>query len=194
MLDKFLVKDTAYAPGEFNVLVSYNKLQPGYNTIRYVVTDTEKRTMLADISKYYFNAAGGATALEQGSITAHRQDWGKLHWGMSIENHDMTINGNKFDNGFGTHANSETTIGLEGKYRAFRTSFGLDDESLCSEGVSVQIIGDGNVLATSPVFQSGVVHTLTANTEGIQKLVLKTTAKGSIDCSHVDFVHPVLIP
>jgi hypothetical protein len=156
--------------------------------------DTQKNTKLADISKNYFNSAGGATALEQGSITEHRQDWGNLRWNKSIENHEMTINGTKFENGFGTHANSETTIGLEGKYRAFRTSFGLDDESLCSEGVSVQIIGDGQVLAASPVFQSGVVHTLTANTEGVQKLTLKTTAKGSIDCSHVDFVHPVLIP
>ena len=193
-LNNSLVKDTAYAAGEYNVLVGYDKLQPGYNTVRYIVTDTQKNTKLADISKYYFNAAGGASALEQGSITEHRQDWGNLRWNKSIENHDMTINGTKFENGFGTHANSETTIGLEGKYRAFRTSFGLDDESLCSEGVSVQIIGDGQVLAASPVFQSGIVHTLTANTEGIQKLTLKTTAKGSIDCSHVDFVHPVLIP
>jgi hypothetical protein len=193
-LNNSLVKDSTYAPGEFNVLVAYDKLQPGYNTIRYIVTDTGKHTKLADISKYFFNAAGGASALEQGSITGHRQDWGNLRWNKSIENHDMTINGTKFENGFGTHANSETTIGLEGKYRAFRTSFGLDDESLCSEGVSVQIIGDGQVLAASPVFQSGVVHTLTANTEGVQKLVLKTTAKGSIDCSHVDIVHPVLIP
>jgi len=193
-LDRFLVKDTAYAAGEYNVLVGYDKLQPGYNTIRYIVMDTQKNTKLADISKNYFNSVGGATALEQGSITEHRQDWGNLRWNKSIENHEMTINGTKFENGFGTHANSETTIGLEGKYRAFRTSFGLDDESLCSEGVSVQIIGDGQVLAASPVFQSGIVHTLTANTEGIQKLTLKTTAKGSIDCSHVDFVHPVLIP
>lgn len=193
-LNNLLVKDTAYAAGEYNVLVGYDKLQPGYNTVRYVVMDTQKNTKLADISKNYFNSAGGATALEQGSITEHRQDWGNLRWNKSIENHEMTINGSKFENGFGTHANSETTIGLEGKYRAFRTSFGLDDESLCSEGVSVQIIGDGQVLAASPVFQSGEVHTLTANTEGVQKLVLKTTAKGSIDCSHVDFVHPVLIP
>lgn len=183
-----------YQEGFYEIWNAADSLQQGYNLFRVVVTDTQKNTKLADISKYYFNAAGGASALEQGSITGHRQDWGNLRWNKSIENHDMTINGTKFENGFGTHANSETTIGLEGKYRAFRTSFGLDDESLCSEGVSVQIIGDGQVLAASPVFQSGIVHTLTANTEGIQKLTLKTTAKGSIDCSHVDFVHPVLIP
>ena len=107
---------------------------------------------------------------------------------------DMVVNGITFANGFATHANSETTLGIQGKYRAFRTSFGLDDESLCSEGVSVEIIGDGKVLAASPVFQNGVVHTLSANTEGVQNVVLKTTAKGSIDCSHVDFVNTVLIP
>ena len=81
-----------------------------------------------------------------------------------------------------------------GKFHAFRTSFGLDDESLCSEGVSIEILGDGNVLAQSPVFQSGTVLSLSANTEGVQKLTLKTKPKGSIDCSHVDFVNPVLIP
>ena len=183
-----------YQEGFYEIWNAADSLQQGYNLFRVVVMDSQKNTKLADISKYYFNAAGGASALEQGSITGHRQDWGNLRWGKSIENHEMTINGTKFENGFGTHANSETTIGLEGKYRAFRTSFGLDDESLCSEGVSVQIIGDGQVLAASPVFQSGVVHTLTANTEGVQNLVLKTIAKGSIDCSHVDFVHPVLIP
>ncbi|WP_290734957.1 NPCBM/NEW2 domain-containing protein [Fibrobacter sp. UBA3806] len=193
-LDKFLLKDTVYAPGEYNVLVGYDKLQPGYNTIRYIVTDTEKRTKLADVSKYYFNDAGGTTRLPQSILVEHRQDWGKLHWGKSIENHDMILDGKHFAEGFSTHAASETSFNLEGKYRAFRTSFGLDDESLCSEGVSVQIIGDGNVLATSPVFQNGIIHTLSANTEGVQKLTLKTIPKGSIDCSHVDFVHPVLIP
>ncbi len=193
-LDKFLLKDTVYAPGEYNVLVGYDKLQPGYNTIRYIVTDTEKRTKLADVSKYYFNDAGGTTRLPQSILVEHRQDWGKLHWGKSIENHDMILDGKHFAEGFSTHAASETSFNLEDKYRAFRTSFGLDDESLCSEGVSVQIIGDGNVLATSPVFQNGIIHTLSANTEGVQKLTLKTIPKGSIDCSHVDFVHPVLIP
>jgi hypothetical protein len=56
------------------------------------------------------------------------------------------------------------------------------------------VLGDGNVLAETPVFKAGSLHTLTANIEGVQKLTLKTTAKGSIDCSHVDFVNPVLIP
>jgi hypothetical protein len=183
-----------YQEGFYEIWNAADSLQQGYNQFRVVVMDTEKHTKLADISKYYFNNAGGAMPLPQSMLAENRQDWGKLHWGKSIEDHEMVLDGQHFTTGFSTHASSETTFNLEGKYRAFRISFGLDDESLCSEGVSVQILGDGNVLATSPVFQNGVIHTLSANTEGIQKLTLKTVPKGSIDCSHVDFVHPFLIP
>ena len=189
-----IIGNGSYIKGGQDIRVPAAELQQGYNQFRIVVMDVQKRVKLADISKYYFNNANGAMPLPQSMLAEHRQDWGTLHWGKSIENHDIIIDGQHFAEGFSTHAASETSFKLEGKYRAFRTSFGLDDESLCSEGVSVQILGDGNVLATSPVFQSGIIHTLSANTENVQKLTLKTIPKGSIDCSHVDFVNPVLIP
>ena len=189
-----IIEQAPYKKGSYGVIIPKDSLQQGYNQIRFIVSNPQKNSRVADITNFYFNSAGGATPLEQPSITANKQEWGSLRWGKSVENHEMTINGIKYANGFGTHAASETTIELAGKYKAFRTSFGLDDESLCSEGVSVQILGDGNVLAQSPVFQNGTVFTLSASTENIQNLVLKTTAKGSIDCSHVDFVNPVLIP
>lgn len=183
-----------YKEGFYEIWNAADSLQQGYNQFRVVVVDAVKRTKLADISKYYFNNAGGAMPLPQSMLAEHRQDWGKLHWNKSIEDHEMVLDGQRFAEGFSTHASSETSFNLDGKFRAFRTSFGLDDESLCSEGVSVQILGDGQVLATSPVFQNGVIRTLSANTEGIKKLTLVTKPKGSIDCSHVDFVNSVLIP
>ena len=189
-----IVSSAKYQEGFYEFWEAADSLQQGYNQFRVVVIDTEKHTKLADVSKYYFNERDGVIALPQSMLTDNRQDWGKLHWGKSIEDHEMVLDGQHFTDGFSTHASSETTFNLEGKFRAFRTSFGLDDESLCSEGVSVQILGDGNVLASSPVFQNGTILTLSANTEGVQKLTLKTVPKGSIDCSHVDFVHSFLIP
>ena len=193
-LNKKIVGNGSYSKGGRDFRIAAAGLQQGYNQFRTIVMDVEKRTKLADISKFYFNASGGAMPLPQSMLKENRQDWGKLHWGKSIEDHEMVLDGQHFTDGFSTHASSETTFNLEGKFRAFRTSFGLDDESLCSEGVSVQILGDGNVLASSPVFQNGTILTLSANTEGVQKLTLKTVPKGSIDCSHVDFVHSFLIP
>ena len=58
----------------------------------------------------------------------------------------------------------------------------------------MEILGDGKVLAESPVFENGSVLTLTANVQGVQKLTLKTIPKNGIDCTHVDFVNSVLIP
>lgn len=183
-----------YETGEKEIAFPADTLQPGYNHIRFIVQDLAKNTKIADISKFHFNKANGVIPLSDLKYESHRQGWGNMGQNKSIEGNPLTIDAQKFENGFGTHAASETTYDIGGKYSSFRTSFGLDDESLCSEGVQVEILGDGNVLAQSPVFQNGSVLTLTANVQGVQKLTLKTIPHNGIDCTHVDFVNSVLIP
>jgi hypothetical protein len=183
-----------YETGEKEIAFPADTLQPGYNHIRFIVQDLAKNTKIADISKFHFNKANGVIPLSDLKYESHRQGWGNMGQNKSIEGNPLTIDAQKFENGFGTHAASETTYDIGGKYSSFRTSFGLDDESLCSEGVQVEILGDGNVLAQSPVFQNGKVLTLTANVQGVQKLTLKAIPHNGIDCTHVDFVNSVLIP
>ena len=194
LLNSKIMQRGKYETGETELVLPGDTLQPGYNHIRFIVQDLAKNTKIADISKFHFNKANGVIPLSDLKYESHRQGWGSMGLNKSIEGNPLTIDAQKFENGFGTHAASETTYNIEGKYSSFRTSFGLDDESLCSEGVSVEIIGDGNVLAASPVFQNGSVLTLTANVQGVQKLTLKTIPKNGIDCTHVDFVNSVLIP
>ena len=194
LLNSKIMQRGKYETGEKELVLPGDTLQPGYNHIRFIVQDLAKNTKIADISKFHFNKANGVIPLSDLKYESHRQGWGSMGQNKSIEGNPLTIDAQKFENGFGTHAASETTYNIEGKYSSFRTSFGLDDESLCSEGVSVEIIGDGKVLAASPVFQNGSVLTLTANVQGVQKLTLKATPKNGIDCTHVDFVNSVLIP
>ena len=194
LLNSKIMQRGKYETGETELVLPGDTLQPGYNHIRFIVQDLAKNTKIADISKFHFNKANGVIPLSDLKYESHRQGWGSMGLNKSIEGNPLTIDAQKFENGFGTHAASETTYNIEGKYSSFRTSFGLDDESLCSEGVSVEIIGDGKVLAASPVFQNGSVLTLTANVQGVQKLTLKATPKNGIDCTHVDFVNSVLIP
>ena len=190
--NRVILKDTAYVPGERNILISEDRLQPGYNIFRYMVIEGNK--VLAQVSKTFFNETGGALKLTELQYEKHHQDWGHFKINQSIDGRRLTINGQEFAEGVATHANSETVYDIGAKFKTFLAGVGLDDESLCSEGVSVQVIGDGNVLAETPVFKAGTLLPLTAKTEGVQKLTLKTTAKGSIDCNHVDFVNAVLIP
>lgn len=187
-----MLKDTAYVPGDHNILIAEDRLQPGYNVFRYMVLEGNK--VLAQVSKTFFNEIGGAQKLTELRYEKHHQDWGSFKVNQSIDGKNLTVNGHEFREGIATHANSETVYNIGAKFKTFLAGVGLDDESLCSEGVSVQVLGDGNVLAETPVFKAGSLHSLTAKTEGVQKLTLKTTAKGSIDCSHVDFVNAVLIP
>lgn len=190
--DRVMIRDTAYVPGDYNVLISEDMLQPGYNTFRFIVMKGSK--VLAQVGKTFFNETSGAKKLIDLQYESHRQEWGDIGINKSIEGKTLTINGHEFKEGIATHAASETIYDIAKQFKIFRAVVGLDDESLCSEGVSVQAIGDDKVLAETPVFKAGYLHALNANVEGVQKLALKTIAKGSIDCSHVDIVNPVLIP
>ena len=190
--DRVMIRDTAYVPGDYNVLIAEDMLQPGYNTFRFIVMKGSK--VLAQVGKTFFNETSGAKKLIDLQYESHRQEWGDIGINKSIEGKTLTINGHEFKEGIATHAASETIYDIAKQFKIFRAVVGLDDESLCSEGVSVQAIGDDKVLAETPVFKAGYLHALNANVEGVQKLTLKTIAKGSIDCSHVDIVNPVLIP
>lgn len=194
VLNGKIMERSKYEKSARELAIPSDTLQPGYNQVRFIVQDVKKNSRVVDISKFHFNKIGGAIPLTDLKYESHRQGWGNLHQNESVEGNKLTIDNQKFENGLGTHAASETVYNVEGKYSSFRTSVGLDDESLCSEGVSIQILGDGNVLAQSPVLKSSLVYTLTANITGVQKLTLKSIPQKSIDCTHVDFVNSVLIP
>lgn len=183
-----------YENGSKELAIPDDTLQPGYNQLRFIVQDVKKNSRIVDVSKFYFNKIGGAIPLTDLKYESHHQGWGSLHQNESIEGNKLTIDNQKFENGLGTHAASETVYNVEGKYSTIRTGVGLDDESLCSDGVTVQILGDGQVLAESPLLKNSQVYTLTANIQNMQKVTLKSIPKHGIDCTHVDFVNPVLIP
>jgi len=183
-----------YAAGDQKFMIPGDTIQPGFNQIQYTITNRETKKKVAVATQNYFNAANGVVALNSMKPSSHTQGWGTLHTNASIDGNSLTINGKKFEQGFGTHAASETEFDLDKKFSLFRTSVGLDDESLCSEGVSVEIYGDDKLLANTPSFKNGEIFTLTARTEGVQKLKIKTIPTGGIDCTHVDIVNSALIP
>lgn len=183
-----------YAFGSNTFSIPTDTLLPGYNNIRFLVTNRVTGKTVADVNKSYFNAADGVINLGELKYESHRQDWGKMGRNQSIEGNKLSVNSITYENGIGVHASSETVYNIEGKYSSFRTSYGLDDESLCGNGVYIEILGDGNTLAKTQAFVNGMFQTITANVSNVQKLTIKTIPVESIDCSHVDLIQPVLIP
>ena len=184
-----------YAYGKFNGKVQEEKLLPGYNQVEFTVHDLEKKKVLADIQKFYFNDKSGAVKLTSFPYASHKQGWGNLHKNESIEAHSFKIGGKIYEaDGFGTHASSETTFKIGGKYKTLKMGYGLDEESLCSDGAELQIFADGNKVYDSGKFSYETLRTAELNIENVQTLTLKTLSLENIDCDHVDIVNPALIP
>ena len=183
-----------YKFGSYDKEVNLASLQPGFNQVRFVIQDLSTKSKLADVSKFYFEAANGAIALTDSPIENHKQEWGNLHRNESIEGNKLSVNGQSFINGIGTHASSTTIFDVAKKFATVKFSVGLDDESLCSEGVGVEVLGDGKSLAKTPFFRNGELHKVEANIAGVQKLTIRSFPKEGINCSHVDIINPVFIP
>lgn len=169
-------------------------MQPGFNQVRFVVEDEATHSKLADVSKFYFEKANGAVALVDLPIESHQQGWGSMHKNESIDGNRFNVNGQRYDNGLGIHAASTTVFDIDKKYSTLKFSTGLDDESLCGNGVAVEVLGDGNSLAKTDFFQNGTLQDVVANVTGVKKLTIKTIPKEGIDCTHVNIINPVLVP
>lgn len=183
-----------YTNGSFSGNIAEDRLLPGYNQVQYMVQNRENGKLMADISKFYFNKATGAVPLVEFPYESHKQAWGKLHKNTSLEGNTFKVGGRYYNEGFGTHASSETTFNLEGKFKTFKMGFGLDEESLCSDGVQLQIIADGVILFDSGRFGLGKLKTAEVSIENVKTLIIKTNSFEDMDCDHVDIINPALIP
>ena len=194
LINDKIIEQGDYKFGSYDKEMNLASLQPGFNQVRFVIQDLSTKSKLADVSKFYFEAANGAIALTDYPIENHKQEWGNLHRNESIEGNKLSVNGQSFINGIGTHASSTTIFDVAKKFATVKFSVGLDDESLCSEGVGVEVLGDGKSLAKTPFFRNGELHNVEANIAGVQKLTIRSFPKEGINCSHVDIINPVFIP
>jgi alpha-galactosidase len=129
--------------------------------------------------------------LDQLDVRSASQGWGDPHKNKSVENHPLTIGGQTFDRGFGTHAESTLNIALDGGAVTFSASVGVDDEVDGNANASLEffVIGDGKTL-----WSSGVMHAKDAakpcevSVNGVKLLTLKVGDAGDgNDHDHADW-------
>ena len=100
-------------------------------------------------------APEGAIWLESLDISKIEQGWGQPHKGRSVENRPLTIHGQKFRHGVGTHAVSEMLIDLHGAAEQFDSFVGVDDEVTGTGTVSFEVWVDGKKAADSGRMKAG---------------------------------------
>ena len=124
------------------------------------------------------------------------QDWGEPHAGRSVDNRPITLHGDVYRHGVGTHANSEMLIDLKGAAVRFAAVVGVDDEKKGLGSVRFHVFVDGK-----PAAETGVLHggdapkLLSVDLTGAKMLRLQVDdADDGIDSDHADWAGAVLRP
>ena len=117
------------------------------------------------------------------------QDWGDPQVNESVEHHRLTLDGEPFRYGIGSHANSSLEYTLPRAFDMFHAVVGLDDESACGDGAYFVVIGDGRELARSKKLYSMEKQKLDVEITGVRHLNLKVEMGDNKDCDHGDWAH-----
>jgi alpha-galactosidase len=90
--------------------------------------------------------------LDELDVSTMSAGWGKPQKNQSITERPLSIGGQAFEQGVGTHANSECWIVLDGKVQSFSASVGVDDNANNgAASIEFWIYGDGRELWRSGV-------------------------------------------
>lgn len=112
--------------------------------------------------------------LDELDLSAATQGYGTPRKNRSLDGKKMTINGETFDHGFGTHAVSSLVLLLDGKATSFSAKVGMDDEVTDNQSAAeFVVIGDGKRLWTSGVMRLKTpAKTCFVQLDGVKKLEL----------------------
>jgi len=129
-------------------------------------------------------------------ISQVEQDWGEPHANQSVEGHPLSIGGQIFTNGLGTHATSEFVLEVGGQAVSLSAMVGIDDEVGNGKGsVVFKVLGDTNqVLWESRELHGGdAPEAVNVDLTGVRQLTLLVDGGESIDYDHADWADAKLV-
>lgn len=94
---------------------------------------------------------------------------------------ELSIRGETFAKGLGTHADSSVEFFTGGQCVSFAASVGIDDSRVAKKNGSVifTVVGDGQTLAETPLLTwESAVHDLTVDIAGIERVTLAADVNG----------------
>ena len=116
--------------------------------------------------------------------------WGRPKNNKSVEGKQLSIGGQKFDKGVGTHATSVMYIDLQKGSRKFSAYVGVDDEVGGNIGsIKFRVYADGKSLWNSGIMKAGEpAKKVSLDIRGIKTLILLVDSAGDgISYDHADW-------
>lgn len=128
-----------------------------------------------------FYKAQSTVWLDKLDLSVTTQGHGKPGINTSVDGKPLTIAGEVFKRGFGTHAESSLLIKLNGKAKKFSALVGIDDEIKAqSPAVEFEIYGDNKKLWSSGTMHLGdKAKPVSVDLKGVNRLELVVTDGGN---------------
>lgn len=119
--------------------------------------------------------------LDQLDLSVATQGHGKPGINTSVDGKPLTIAGDVFKRGFGTHAESSLLIKLNGKAKSFSAMVGMDDEIKGQNpAAEFEIYGDNKKIWSSGIMKLGdKAKPVSVSLEGVQQVELVVTDGGN---------------
>ncbi len=119
------------------------------------------------------------------------QGFGQPSADKSVDGHALTLNGQTYAHGFGTHSPGLLVINLGGGSKRFLATVGIDDEVGNGKGsAEFQVLGDGHkALWKSGILRQGQpAKAVDVDLTGVQQLMLRVTTGGDgYEFDHADW-------
>ncbi len=134
--------------------------------------------------------------LQKIDLSKVTQGWGTAQPNLSIGGNALTIAGQTFKNGVGSHSEGLINLDLKGTAQHFQAMVGLDDEAAGHKGsVVFSVLADRKEVFRSPVMVSGTKAVkIDLNLKGVQKLALVVEDAGDgTDWDHGDWVNAFIL-
>ncbi len=125
--------------------------------------------------------------LDLGTMT---QGFGSSRAGRSVDNNPLTLGGQVYPHGIGTHAQSELIVDLKGAATRFVSMVGLDDEKKGSKGsVVFQVYVDGKKATDTGIIRAGdAPKQVSVDLTNAKRMTLRVgDANDGIDSDHADW-------
>jgi alpha-galactosidase len=117
--------------------------------------------------------------LHELDITKMETGWGTSRVNLSVDSNALTVAGQVYDKGVGTHAISKMMIDLPGNGTKFCASCGVDDEASDEASIEFFVLGDQRILWKSGIMKKGdAALPVDIELKGIKKLALYVSDGG----------------
>ena len=163
------------------------KIRAGLNRLVLSCSMPDEDTLV--VYKDFFVESEKVALLSKLKMSKFTQEWGEPQKDATVDHNKITLDGEPFRYGIGSHANSSLEYSLSRSYDWLHVVVGLDDESACGDGAYFAVEADGREIYRSKKLYTTDKERLKLNLNGAKSINLRVLMGDNKDCDHGDWAN-----